>query len=228
MTGAALASALALLAASPAPLCPAWSREREARLPRVEARLVALVNEARRARGAPPVALEPRLSDLARAHSEHMARLRQLAHVLAGHTLEDRLRAADIHDWDAVGENIAMGPSVNYVAQTPRGDERSVACHDEGALALELFRAWLASPGHRRTLENPDFTHVGSGAAWDPVGEVVYVTHDFARLVSCGYGGAPCCPPPAGARGGVCQLPYRCLAGVCASPAPPPSPAAAP
>lgn len=211
------AAAFAAVAqAGAAPACPAWAADPETRLAGVEARLVELVNEARRTSGAAPVALEPRLTNAARRHARRMARLRTMAHVTDGESAEGRLRAAGIHDWDAVGENIAMGKSVNYVAQTAGYRPRTVACHDADSLAREVFRAWYASPGHRETLLDPRFTHLGSGAAYEPAGESVYVTHDFARLVTCGYAGAPCCPPPAGIPGGICQRPSRCRAGTCA------------
>lgn len=218
-----LASAATQAAATP--ICPAWAADPDTRVARLEQRLVELVNESRRTSGAPPVALEPRLTGAARGHARRMARLRTMAHVTDGASAEDRLRAADVHDWDAVGENIAQGKSVNYVAQNDDGQHRTVACHDADSLARDIFRAWYASPGHRETLLDRRFTHVGSGAAYEPAGETVYVTHDFARLVTCGYAGAPCCPPPAGIAGGICQRPNHCRAGTCLpEPTPTPSP----
>ncbi len=211
----AVALLLAATSAAPTPNCPDWTRETDARLRRIETRLVELVNDARRTVGAAALQGDARVGDVARRHAQTMARLRSMSHTAAGETLERRLRAAGIDDWSAVGENIAMGHSVNFYAQTPRGDERSVACHEADSLARDVFRAWYASPGHRAALLDPVFTHVGSGAAYDPVGETVYVTHDFAQRVTCGFGGAACCPPPAGQRGGVCQIPHRCRAGVC-------------
>lgn len=197
------------------PVCPDWADDPRAHIERLELGLVELVNEARQARGAPRVTLEPRLALVARAHSERMAGLRTMAHVTDGESAEDRLRAARILDWDAVGENIAMGRSINYTAESPPGRHRTVACHDSGSLAREIFRAWYASPGHRQTLLDARFTHVGSGAAYEAADETVYVTHDFTHLVSCGYTGAACCPPPEGATGGICQRPNRCRAGTC-------------
>lgn len=215
-----------LLLPSPAPACPAWASGSGPLLEQVEVRLVEQVNDARRAAGLRALAAEPRLRDVARRHAGTMARLRTMSHSAtgAGDTLEARLRDAGFHDWNTVGENIAMGHSVDWYAQNAQGGERSVRCHGADSLARDIFRAWLASPGHRAALLDPAFTHVGSGAAYDPAGEKVYVTHDFARLVTCGYGGAPCCPPPEGLTGGVCQLPHRCRAGTCVVP-PPPSPA---
>lgn len=219
MKAVALAALVALRAsaapASDTPVCPDWATETEARVARLEARLVELVNEARRAAGAPPVTVETRLVAVARAHATHMARLRAMAHVTDGESAEDRLRAAGIHDWDAVGENLAMGRSVDYVAEIAKGRHRRVACHAPETLARDVFRAWYASPGHRQTLLDPRFTHLGSGAAYEPAGETAYVAHDFARLVTCGYEGAPCCPAPAGVVGGICQRPTHCRAGTC-------------
>ncbi len=216
------AAALLLAAAVTGPNCPAWTRDTAARLERLETRLVELVNDARRTVRAPALEPDARVAAVARAHARTMARLRNMSHTAAGETLERRLRAAGIDDWSAVGENIAMGQSVDFYAQNASGGERSVACHEADSLARDVFRAWYASPGHRAALLDPTFTHVGSGAAYDAASEAVYVTHDFTRRVTCGFLGAPCCPPPVGQSGGVCQLPQRCRAGLCVVPASPP------
>jgi uncharacterized protein YkwD len=238
LTLAALAAAPAATAAcqarsSPgpqaedAPVCPMWRRETDAHLERMERRLLELVNQRRRAVRANTLSLEPRLSAVARRHSRAMASQRKMAHQLPGGPSADaRLNAAGIKDWDAVSENIAMGQSVSYTSEVTQGaGGRTVSCHSGESLAFDIFRAWEASPGHSRNLRDPRFTHLGSGAAYDPATETVYVTHDFAKLVTCGYSGAPCCPPPEGRPGGVCQIPNRCLAGVCqVPPTPTPSP----
>jgi uncharacterized protein YkwD len=230
-TLAALLLAAVLPSASPATPhppsveCPAWRDEAARLLPALETRLVELVSAARAQQGRATLVPDARLAAVARQHAQAMAHAGQLAHVLPGEPeLPARLAAAGVRDWDRVGENIAMGPVVSFSSETASTRARSTHCHDLDSLAAELFAAWDASPGHSRNLRAPEFTHIGSGAVYDVVHERVYVTHDFAHEVTCGYVGAACCAPPEGMGGGVCLQPARCSAGLCLEPAPPPSP----
>lgn len=212
-------------ATPPVPECPAWQTSSESRLAELETELVRLVNERRRAAGAPALQVEARLSRIAQAHAAHQARLGTMSHRTAETGgLEDRVRAAGLRDWDMVGENLAQGRPITYTSRNDDGSDPTVACHTPQSLAFDIVRAWDASPGHSRTLRDPNFTHLGSGAAFLPERETVYVVHDFARLVSCGYLGAACCPPPPGLTGGVCQVPTHCRLGTCVVPPPPSAP----
>lgn len=228
-TGAALLRVLLAGLPQPAagagPECPAWQTDTESRLAELRAELVRLVNERRHAAGAANVQLEPRLSTIAQAHAVHQARLGTMAHRTAETGgIEDRVRSAAIRDWDMVGENLAQGRPITYTSRNDDGSDPTVACHTPQSLAFDIVRAWDASPGHSRTLRERAFTHLGSGAAFLPERETVYVVHDFARLVSCGYLGAGCCPPPAGLSGGICQVPTHCRLGTCVVPPPPSAP----
>lgn len=207
--------------------CPDWQKESARLLTQLETRLVVLVNAARAQAGRAPLVPDARLAAVARQHAQRMATVNQLAHVLPGEPeLPARLTAAGVLDWDRVGENIAMDPVVSFRTET--AGLRGARCHDVDSLAAELFAAWDASPGHSRNLRSPEFSHVGSGAVYSATDERVYVTHDFAHLVTCGFLGAACCPPPEGASGGVCLVPGRCQAGLCLEPVPTPSPVATP
>jgi uncharacterized protein YkwD len=108
-------------------------------------RLLARINEARRARSRTPVQLMPTLSLAAAAHSEDMARNRYFAHNdQAGHTPGDRVAAAGIRS-GIVLENIGRGSSSD-----------------------ELHHGLMGSPGHRANIENERVTHVGIGVVPDP------------------------------------------------------------
>ena len=230
MSAAPVALALLLAAApgsspSPSP-CPQW-REDPALLARLEEALARHVDAARSEAGAAPLRREPRLEAVARGHARTLAGLGVMAHQTEQDGApEDRLRAAGFLDWDAVGENLAAGTPVNYVArpEDPRGE--TVACHTPESLAAEIAQAWRRSPGHNATLLDRRFDELGGAAALDEAGRRVYVVHDFARRVTCGYAGAVCCPAPEGVVGGICQVPLRCRSGWCLreEPSPPPSP----
>ena len=105
-----------------------------------EAELVRLVNAERTAAGLGPLALDPELAAVGRAHSEEMFRLGYFAHVspVTGDP-SDRLNAAEVR-YLVSGENLAYAPSV--------------------AVA---HRGLMNSPGHRANILNPAFTRIGIG-----------------------------------------------------------------
>lgn len=105
-----------------------------------ESQMLALVNEERAERGLRPLALDPQLVPVARAHSTEMFRLRYFGHVspVTG-TPFDRLAAAGI-EYSRAGENLAYAHSV--------------------AVA---HRGLMESPGHRANILRPEFTRIGIG-----------------------------------------------------------------
>jgi uncharacterized protein YkwD len=91
--------------------------------------------------GAPALVWDERLAEVARRHSEDMARRHFFAHTNPdGKDPFDRLRAAGVH-YRAAAENIAEGYSSG----------RSV------------FDGWMKSQGHRKNLENPVYRLHGVG-----------------------------------------------------------------
>lgn len=128
----------------------------EGRLAPEEARLLELVNAARAEAGLAPVSLDARLCDVARGHSAEMGEEGYFSHISPdGRSPGDRLRAASI-DFQLSGENIAIDQTI------------------EGAHA-----AFMASPGHRRNVLDPEFTYVGLGVVRTDRG--LYVTESFIR-----------------------------------------------
>ena len=109
------------------------------------------VNRVRESRGLPAVAPDPRLGAAAQTLAGDMARTGRMAHVgSAGDTLEDRLRASG-YAYVRVAENIAAGQP---------GPQ-------------DLIDDWMASPGHRANMLDPDATQIGVGYAFrrnDPYG----------------------------------------------------------
>jgi hypothetical protein len=105
------------------------------------ARLLEMLNAARRSEQRLPVHRDPRLDELAQSHAEAMREARQTAHDV-GHGLPpDRLRRAGIHA-ALIGENVAHASSLG-----------------------RAHRALWDSPAHRATLLDPGFSAVGVGVA---------------------------------------------------------------
>lgn len=131
----------------------------ERTIPASEAELLRLLNQDRKLAGLPPLALDARLTKIARAHSEEMAKKRSVFHhsPTTG-TPEDRVRRAHIKN-TMLAENLAQ-------AGTEEEAERSL----------------MDSPGHRRNILDPQLTKVGIGVATakTPLGQVqLYITQLF-------------------------------------------------
>jgi uncharacterized protein YkwD len=110
-----------------------------------------LVNRHRASVGCPPLAPLAGAARAAQLHSEDMARRGYFDHASPdGKRLRDRLAAQGV-PFRMIAENIA---------QTP------------GATPARTLRGWIDSPGHRRNLENCEYTHHGIGlrdALWTHV-----------------------------------------------------------
>ncbi len=128
-------------------------------IPESESELVRLLNEDRKRAGLPPLTLDERLTKIARAHSEEMAKKRTVFHhsPTTG-TPEDRVRRAHIKN-SMLAENLAQAGSED-----------------------EAERSLLDSPGHRRNILDPALTKVGIGVATVQSAQgnrVLYITQLF-------------------------------------------------
>jgi uncharacterized protein YkwD len=99
------------------------------------------VNAFRAEHGMPALRVEDHLMAAALAQSRAMARKAKMDHEVDG-KLPDRVRAAG-YDWTTTAENIA----------------RSYRDYDKA------MAGWIASPGHRKNLLNPDVTEIGFAGA---------------------------------------------------------------
>ena len=128
-----------------------------------DARLLALVNEARAtttscgAEGtfppAGPLTIDPRLSRAALGHSTEMRRRDVMSHIGAdGSHVGDRVTRQG-YAWRSVGENVARG------YETPES----------------VVSGWLASAGHCANIMAADFVHLGVGR------DDLYWTQVFGR-----------------------------------------------
>jgi uncharacterized protein YkwD len=124
-----------------------------------EQQLLELANSARQKAGAPPLAIDPGLSQAARIHAQAMIQAQQLSHQFAGEpSLPQRLAALTDLQLDQEGENVAF----DYDAQ-----------HGHEHLML--------SPPHRANLLNPTYNVVGLGVIRS--GDKLFIVQDFGHAL---------------------------------------------
>jgi uncharacterized protein YkwD len=100
-----------------------------------------LANAHRARVGCGPLRWDNRTGSVAQAHADHMVRRDYFSHTNPeGQSPFDRLRAAGV-TYTAAAENIAYGYPT----------------------AAAVLQGWLNSDGHRRNLENCEYTHHGVG-----------------------------------------------------------------
>jgi uncharacterized protein YkwD len=117
--------------------------------------IVDLTNAERVRASLPAFELHTRLTTAAQLQADQCARLGRIDHVLPEAqypTPEDRIVAAG-YNWQAFGENLAMG-------------------YPTAAAAVQ---SWMQSPGHRANILNATFTEIGAGYATDAAGRTYYV-----------------------------------------------------
>lgn len=123
--------------------------------PDLEASMLDLVNDERTRRGLEPLAADPLLAELARAHSRDMFARGYFSHVTPdGRDLSERMRAAHL-GYLAAGENLALAPTL-------------AAAHT----------GLMHSPGHRANILRRQFGRVGIGVL-DGGRQGLMVTQDF-------------------------------------------------
>ncbi|MBV8976771.1 MAG: CAP domain-containing protein [Alphaproteobacteria bacterium] len=172
---AAACALLVLAACSSAPPLPAPPPDPATQMSALEQRIAILIEEQREKLGpnAHPLAIDPELGDVARAHSRDMAAGKYFAHASPkGETTATLLMAADPRFQGLLGENIG---ALHYAKQSGI---------DVAAFARAFLEQWLKSPQHRDNMTMADYTLAGIGAAVD--GDTVYVTVLFATDLGMG------------------------------------------
>ncbi len=135
----------------------AWSRPGGIVHPReLERRIFQLTNEARRKNHLSPLDWDNELAAKAREKSDDMLSKNYFSHTSPeGKTLQDRFREekpAYIRNISQIGENIYMGARLDYAT-------------DIKTQARLIVDGWMTSPGHRRNILDPNYTHIGVGVA---------------------------------------------------------------
>ena len=137
----------------------------------LERRIFQLTNNARRQNRLPTLDPDDNLAANARAKSDDMLKNNYFSHTNPeGKSLKDRLqeeKPASIRTISRIGENIYMGSRFDYAV-------------DIKTQARLIVDGWMTSPGHRRNILNPDFTHMGIGVSARD--KMCYATQIFARM----------------------------------------------
>ena len=121
-----------------------------------EAQLVDLINQAREEQGLPALAVDARLTQAARKHTQLMVEHSELTHQFPGEPPPQNRISNEGVPSDAEGENVDL-------------DRTIAGAHD----------ALMHSPPHRANILSPDYNAVGVGVISS--GSEIYVTEDFAR-----------------------------------------------
>lgn len=126
------------------------------------ATVIALVNAERAWAGLGPVTYNPNLTYAAQNYANLLSHGSCWGHYCDGYSrVSHRLEAAGYRNWTTVGENIAAGQ------WSPEA----------------VVAAWMASPGHRANILNPNYTEIGVGLAHGgPYG--VYWSQNFGARSS--------------------------------------------
>lgn len=137
----------------------------------LERRIFQLTNEARRKNGLPALDSDNDLAEKARGKSDDMLINKYFSHISPkGETLKDRMveeKPASFKTMARIGENIYMGERFDYSA-------------DVKTQARMIVDGWMTSPGHRKNILEPNYTHMGVGVAARD--KTCYATQVFAQI----------------------------------------------
>ena len=137
----------------------------------LERRIFQLTNEGRRKNGLPSLDSDNDLAVKARAKSADMLTNNYFSHTNPeGKTLKDRMqeeKPASYKTISRIGENIYMGARFDYSV-------------DVKTQARMIVDGWMTSPGHRKNILDPSYTHMGVGVAAKD--KMCYATQIFAQV----------------------------------------------
>ena len=161
----------------------------------IERWVIEFTNEERVGAGLQPLHHDAAISDIARSHSEDMARLGLMSHDIGGRDPTDRAMTAGYNCRAYRGDgSYSYGLSEN-VAEHPRvtqwmglGMSYRPVDYDHGAeeAARGLVQGWMSSPGHRENILDRDSRRIGVGIAiqeapeYGYVSETIYATQNFS------------------------------------------------
>jgi len=137
----------------------------------LERRILQLTNEARRKNGLSPLYADNDLAAKARAKSDDMLIKKYFSHTSPdGKTLKDHFQKenpASFQTVSRIGENIYMGARFDYST-------------DMKTQARLIVDGWMTSPGHRRNILDPNYTHLGVGVSAKE--KMCYATQIFSQV----------------------------------------------
>ena len=165
----------------------------------IEEWVIEFTNEERISAGLQPFRHDAAISDIARLHSENMARLGFMSHDIEGRDPTDRAMAAgyDCRAYRGDGsysfglsENIAEHPRVTQWMGIGMSWRPVGYYHDAEEAARELVQGWMNSPGHRENILDREARRIGVGIAiqeeseYGFVSETIFATQNFSACKS--------------------------------------------
>jgi uncharacterized protein YkwD len=146
----------------------AWPPAEIEFLPTLEDRLAERVGKERSEHDLGALGRAPGLQRAARAHAVDMLQRDYTGHIgPAGRSVAECVGILDRRFIGLTGENLAENIGIPGAA----------VADQVGPMALKLVSGFLDSPGHRKNLLSPDYTHHGIGAAAE--GDRLIVVHVF-------------------------------------------------
>lgn len=131
-----------------------------------------LANQARQSMGAQPIGYDPKLADIARAHSQDMATNQLLSHNLHyGDTLNHRYAFAGYNCQVQIGAYVYYRGNENVAVVTAQGNESQIA--------QRIVSTWLSSIADRGNIYDTEHRTEGIGVALIENKMAVYATEDF-------------------------------------------------
>ncbi len=154
----------------------AQDKKPEIRIRDLEHRIHDLVNDARKANGQEHLQLDEKLSAVARAHSEDMAKVGYFDHKdPAGRSVRQRVELAGI-GCRVVGENLFQNNLYTRVLIVNGRETHDWSTMEQ--IASTTVKGWMDSPGHRDNIVSKDYKQGGMGVAISK-DDKVYVTQVF-------------------------------------------------
>ena len=159
--------------------------EPEIHISSLERRVQDRINDERSDRKLRELDWDERLSRIARAHSEDMARRSFFNHVNPdGRTPTDRGKAAGYECRKAHGTYYRVGLAENlyqgslYSRIRISGTQKRYDWNSSEDIAKQSVIGWMKSPGHRRNILDKDYSQAGVGIAIS-AGDEVFITQLF-------------------------------------------------
>lgn len=135
----------------------------------VEREILRQTNGKRQSAGVATLQDETQLTQIARAHGLDMAARRYFAHVNPeGQSQADRIAEKHRRMIGLTGENLWKAVGLKGISLAD--------------LAKEIIDSWMDSPGHRRNLLDPSFTHLGVGVV--VLGDEIWAVQNFGNVVA--------------------------------------------
>lgn len=150
----------------------------------LEEAIIVETNRLRAENGLEPLSHEPRIREIARAHSVNMARQDRMEHVLGGKDPTDRAisgnyRCRKYHDDGSY--SYGLSENVGVIS-----DDVSMSLDEK---AREFVQMWYESPGHRANMLDREAVKIGVGVA---IGDSSLLDDTFRRAVFATQNFAAC------------------------------------